>query len=411
MRYKKVGNQILDTTDGTKYDPENRMFRKRAQNEAVGGNPELYELIIGKPKQRMAGEQVPPELDALIAEIRGKEQSVDAPGDELLGDAIRYLNQRYDAMEEAGLPRSMAAMMDGQVSLPNTDKAPQEVRLQISPGVEQRVHTTYTKDVNPLTGQKDIVPYRDPVTGAAMVTNLGRGADMQGYVKASEYVQQQLGRLAGLKIEANHGSDRYATDFRNGDIKIDGETTRPSWRERGDAVQAYTKVVDADNPNAPANRMAPAIKATMQDIIRQNPNASIQDVIAIAGDRLDGGMYKGEVQPPMEGKVLDKSKDGILLTILSDKDHELNKQVRDTIPVPVQGALYQDLNGMRRTLGDITGRELSRGLQVRPNYGNNRNGEARGRVYVTPSPKRAQEFTVDMSQIQPRVAQLFDYKQ
>jgi len=352
-----------------------------------------------------------PDVNARGAEVLREMMVKESAEDRLIDEAYKYLNERYATMTEAGLPTSMAAKMDGMGAI--TRAIPQEVRV-MSPNKETRYHTEYG-DVNPITGQRDIVPYMDPVTGQAMVTNFGRGAtraDMDGYEKASEYVQQQVGRLAGRKMIANNTENRYGTDFTDGVLRIDGETTRPSWREGGDAIQAYTKVVDANNPNQSAERMAPALKRMFEGIIAENPNASIQDVMRIAGNRVDGGVnrYGNVIPQPIIGKAMQDDKDAILLTVLSDRDHQMNKN-KDSVPVPIQGAVYQDLKAMRQTLGDITGEELSGGLQVRPNYGNNRDGESRGRVYVTPSPSRAKEFTQDLAQLTPRIRQVFDYKQ
>lgn len=336
--------------------------------------------------------------------------------DQLIDDAYKFVNERYATMQEAGLPVSMAAKMDGMDSLPSNSDYPQEVRERLRPGVQARYHTEYTPDVNPITGQVDIVPYLDPVTGRGMVTHLGPEVtrrEMDGYEKASEYVQQQIGRLTGSKVVANHGSNKFAPDFTTSDggLIFDGETTRPGWRKAGDAIQAYTKVVDSKNPRQSANQMAPAMKSLLQGIIARNPNAGIEEVMNIASNRLDGGMYRGERQAPIKGKAFDTDKDAVMLTVLSNEDHQYNKDNFDSMPVPVVGAYWQDLNGMRNQLGNITGRELSSGLQVRPNYGNNRDGEARGRVYITPSRKNAEAFTSDLRVTDPRVEQLFEYKQ
>ena len=170
-------------------------------------------------------------------------------------------------------------------------------------------------------------------------------------------------------------------------------------------------MVDKRNPNQHANQMAPAIKKLMQSIIARNPNAGIEEVLRIAEGRLDGGTYSGRRVKPMKGKAFDEDKQAVLLTVLSDADHEYNKKNRDTMPVPVQGAYWQSLDVFREILPEITGRELSSGLQVRPNYGNNRDGEARGRVYITPSRKTASKYTSDLGKLDPRVQQLYDYVQ
>ena len=322
----------------------------------------------------------------------------------LLEDAIRYLDQRYTSMEDAGLPISMAAKMDGQLPLPSSNKAPQEVRVTVRPGFEQRYHTQYTPEVNPATGQVDIVPYIDPVTGSAMVTNLGEGVPMDGYTKASEYVQQQVGRLAGSKVVANHNDNVYAPDFKTAEgLVFDGETTRPSWRKAGDAIQMYTNIVDKSNPTQPAKYMAPAIKRVMESTIARNPNADVNDVMGILSNRLGGQQYGG--------KGLDESKEAVMLTVLSDEDHQYNKINKDVKAVPIQGALWQNLDRFREIMPTITGRELSQGLQVRPNYGNSQGGHSRGRVYITPKRSTRAKYTTDLRQVSPLVEQLFDYVQ
>lgn len=367
-----------------------------------------------KPKTRKAVEVfIDPDKDDVNkrgAEVLREIVSRESAEDRLINEAYQYLNDRYATMAEAGLPSSMAAKMDGMGAI--TSKVPQEVRVITAPNVETRYSTRYG-EVNPITGQKDINPYIDPVTNTALVTNLGRGVRpemMDGYEKASEYVQQQLGRLAGMRLISNNVENVHDVDFIDRGMRIDGETTRPSWRNDGDAVQAYTKVIDSNNPNQRAELMAPSIKKMMEGIIKKNPDANIMDVIKIAGNRLDGGRYNRD---PLPGKVLDESKDAILLTVLSDKNHQLNsrRNMNDTVPVPVQGALLQDLKGVRNIISDIKGEELSKGLQVRPNNGPRGDGEPRGRVYVTPNPEDIKRTTIDLAAREPRIRQLFDYKQ
>ena len=56
-------------------------------------------------------------------------------------------------------------------------------------------------------------------------------------------------------------------------------------------------------------------------------------------------------------------------------------------------------------------RELAKGLQVRPNYGNSQRGHGRGRVYITPKRSTQRQYTTDLRKVSPLVEQLFDYKQ
>ena len=115
MRYQRVGKLIRDLESGNSFDPKSPAFRKRAQEEAVGGKPELYELMFGKPKQkvRMAADNAPPELDGLLQSIReeGKEEALESA----IQDATVYLNRQYgieDQFMAAGLSQPQARMVE-----------------------------------------------------------------------------------------------------------------------------------------------------------------------------------------------------------------------------------------------------------------------------------------------------------
>jgi hypothetical protein len=128
------------------------------------------------------------------------------------------------------------------------------------------------------------------------------------------------------------------------------------------------------------------------------------------------GMYGGRGRygddvPALLGKLYDGKKEGIIVSELSDANHQRNK-ARDVYADPVEGAYYQDLNTVRQVIDGYTGSKLANALQVRPNDGhrNSYNRDPRGRVYIRPSGADAKIINQDMRDISPIVGQLFDYE-
>ena len=383
--------------------------RRLIKSDASSVAAELHNRVNPRwmPKaanQRMA--EVPEGLDALISEI----QEGVSTEDRVLADAKAYLLDRYDTLESMGVPSSYARELDGLTSLPSSTAAPREIRKQLRPGVQIRYHTQYSDDVNPISGQRDINPYIDPVTGQPMSTVLGRVGDglsredIDGYGYATEYVQQQIGRLAGMKILPNNRSNVHDVDFVAGNLRIDGETTRPSWNDP--AVQAYTKVLSSDVPDGNMYEVAKDVKGKILDGIESDPKASIRQIVD-NDMSLNGGTWRGQVQDPLLGKLY-SDKDGIIVTELSDRRHQRNKN-NDVNADPVNNAYYQDMDTVRSVIEGYTGDELAKALQVRPNRGAGKDKTPRGRVYVEPQGRDVQIVNRDMRSISPLVEQLYDY--
>jgi hypothetical protein len=383
--------------------PAENKRRRLAREAAMASKP------VKETSQRMAAEEIPEGLDALIASVRGPSSE-----DRLMADAKAYVNDRFDNFKAVGLSEDDARAFDGLGQLPNGLNGPRELRVNVKPGVEQRRHSQYSDEVNDLTGQVDINPVIDPVTGDAMVTNFGKVgegltvADIDGYDQATEYVQQQLGRLGGRKVVRNNDDDFNAPDFMIDGQEFDGETTRPAWNEP--AVQMYTKVIDEDAYGGDKYQMAGSIKDKIIDMARQNPEMGIVDIVnkipSFSGGRNRRG---GKQHNPGEGKVL-SSKKGIIVTELSNEDHQRNKS-KDIHADPIIGAYYQDLDRVYDAVQSLKGNDLISALQVRPNDGhrNAANREPRGRVYIEPPSSMSNQINRDFRDITPLAQQLFDY--
>ena len=371
--------------------------------------------------RRMAGERLKEEklmgeIDRLVKDVQ-KDRQPDRDK-ALVADAQAYLLDRRDSFINQGISPEKALLvaraLDGLNHLPGDPRAPRELRTHPKPGMEKRLHTKYD-GVNPISGQQDISLVLDPVTGRPMVTNLGKVgegltlSDVDGYQHATEYVQQQLGRLAGFPIVANNIDDVHAPDFKAAGLIIDGETTRPAWNDP--AIQTHTKVMDKGSPKANKYGMAASVERKLRRFIKNNPGVNIRGVVSEAPGLWGGRGRYGEDMDPMLGKLYDGSKDAIIVTELSNKNHARNRY-GDVHADPLVGAYYQDMRTAQDIIEGYTGQELADALQVRPNDGhrNSRNRDPRGRVYIEPNADDNKIINQEFRKVAPITGQLFDYE-
>lgn len=331
-----------------------------------------------KPKERMAGEEIPEGLDALIKEIR--EEDGEASLELALQDAAVYLNRQYgieDQFIAAGLTPAQARMVEALEELKGRG-VPSAFIHRPSRGVEQRVHTRY--GVNPLTGQQEIVPFT--VGGAPLVTNLGRGVDMNGHEKATEYVQEQAMLLAGLPVTRNNNTgNAMAPDFRVGNQLVDGEI-RFDTEGNNIPVQLYTSITPSDSQGMNEFEVRDAVKSLISKEMGKGAN------IFEAVDNLSRNKeVRNHIRPgrPFEGKLL-KDKPGeridqLIMPTLTKQEALANKNARDTIAIAPQSVRMVNLDAVNDALMDMDRNEMNRRIQVRANKGNNLD-VPRGRVYV-----------------------------
>ena len=359
--------------------------------------------VAPAPKQRMAMDEAPPELDQLLSDIKneGKEEALEMA----VQDAAVYLNRQYgieDQFINAGLSPTQARMVEALGELKGRG-VPTAFSHSPSRGVEQRVHTRYA--VNPLTGQQEIVPFVDK-GGNVLVTNLGRGVDMDGHEKATEYIQERAMQLAELPVRRNNNTGNpMAPDFAVGNQLVDGEI-RFDTEGSNIPVQLYTSITPSDTRGMNEYAVRDAVKGLIDERMGRGENI-FEAVNSLSRDR----QVRNHIRPgrPFEGKLL-KDKPGeridqLVMPTLTKKQALDNKQARDTIAIAPKEVRMVNLDAVDDTLRDMSRSEMNKRTQVRANKGNNLD-VPRGRLYVRVD-QNAPGVSYDLADRYPHVAQIY----
>ena len=345
-----------------------------------------------KPKQRMAGEEVPAGLDALIKEIRE-----DVPLSGIEKNAVQYLHRAYGIEDQfigAGLTPDQAKMAQALEELKGRG-VPSAFVHSPSRGLEQRVHTRY--ETNPITGTQDIVPFT--VNGAPLVTNLGRNVPMNGHEKATEYIQEQAMLLAGLPVQRNNTSDVYAPDFRIGNQTVDGEI-RTASEGRNLPIQLYTKIV----PNGVRGVDEHAVKRIVGDAIAARAPQYGNVPAAVNSLYRDGSfrtVYDGKLLNQRPGKQVDN----LIMPTLTNQEARANKNAGDRIAIAPQELRMVNMDAVKDVLNDMPVQEQLKRLQSRGNTGDGGGGEPRSRLYIRVD-QNAPGVSYAMADRYPHVAQI-----
>ena len=197
----KRGTRYFDEL-GNRYDPA-AVERENYDYKTFEKLPSKFEIVsapaparrsqpIAPPavpaKSRMAGEEVPAGLDDLISEIQEEGRQ-----EKHLAKQLARFADIDSQFEAVGVPHK--AVTDLQEVGQLVGGAPAPYVMTGGNGNERRVHTQ--REVNPFTGEQEIVPVKNERTGNALVTEFGTGVDLEGEDKASEYVQDHILRLMG----------------------------------------------------------------------------------------------------------------------------------------------------------------------------------------------------------------------
>ncbi len=140
----------------------------------------------------------------------------------LLNEVARLNTARREAGVGDNLLDSVNVMQQRQLA----GGVPAAVQNPVAGGFD-RVHMDYERGAqgqaqyNPITSKLEAVPYLDPVTGKAMVTELGNvGRTLPGgHDKASEYLSEQLLKLTGRPVVLNNRG--RTADNKPGHIRAD----------------------------------------------------------------------------------------------------------------------------------------------------------------------------------------------
>ena len=358
---------------------------------------------------------------------------------QLVDDAHKYISQRYKAMQNAGLPASVAPFLDGMTDLPGSSgTVPTEFRWNTGNGT-LRIATEYG-DVNPLTGQNDINPFLDPTDKSRALTlfegnqeqarKLGRlGQDAGGKAtggpeKATEYVQRNIYRRSGQPIVMNNRGTVTDTDMilpREGQrpLKIDGQATRPSnpWKpgmERGTywrpGSQLYTRVNFSGGQRLGNRDRINQAKSRFAQLIDSNPEMSLSQL-------MDGAYRKGYLSgygygnvPPVKGKVMDTShqpKDKTFWTIYDTEFSNRNEDAFDTINKAPDGVMMEFNDRSRGQVEALRGEDLKNSVFFTPAQDKALRMQVDHTVLDSDALRRSEDVLKEM----PEIKQFTNYEQ
>ena len=376
-------------------------------------------------KPRMAGQALDnadPALESaaskIIADLRGErdDEVIQNAMDDLYSLRIRdkeLAGQWDQVLEGSGLTRenlkAAPNLVDGDVQLVSSinERTPQAVELnwsndtlrdrrgnQVSVPVQTRLHTQY--EVNPVTGQYDVVPFKDPNGGAPLVTNYGVvGQSLQPhdveFMDSDEYLGKRALQLAGLPVVANNQDVRTAVDLVNtgNNAKIDVEMLKQENLNRGDGVgfQVYTEMAPArmagqrprsrDESQAIARDMKREIEPMLRDRMSKGKMTLMQ---AIESLEREGALTNSSGERgPYGGKLLKDNGtyvDGLVHPVVRAKDADLNlgtKQGRNgqrRYVMPLESVKISDASRARDLLYGLKGKEALDSVSLRPMPGN-----------------------------------------
>jgi hypothetical protein len=358
--------------------------------------------------QRMAGEEIPEGLDALIAGIKdeGKEERLELA----VQDARAYLDRQYGIEEEfyqAGVPsQSIRALQDIEL-LSNGVPAPY-VDKTSKPGIERRVHTI--EGMNPITETPELLPMVNDNTGGALVTEFGKNVNMEGQDKASEYVQDHILRLMGFNPQRGPvGKVDFFVEKNGQRVGIDGQTQEAG---RQPVVEAFTKVIPTNRPRGGYGEgYAPKqINQNRGTNTLANERAIRRDVRSSLGNAMNEGRTFDQAMRflvdrghfvddrNIAGKLYKADYDAVLMPMQNQAQHRANAR-HDDIAIAPDSVVMYNINDVRDHVKNIRN---PRQIRDAYNAGNNGRGEARVKLRADVP----QQYVQDIVETNPYVAQI-----
>jgi len=186
--------------------------RKRNNYQSIG------EIKNDQAIERMAGDPLVQEALDYLANNGTSDAYVDAA----VQDAMEYLPSRRAELDLMGGGRTRAATEEMLVNLPTLrGNVPAPIFTKLSNGTE-RTHVEY--EVNPVTGQTEVVPFMDPDgSGRAVKTTFGQAGIDRRFQHQAEPVMMNAMKLYGYDTVDNGNSRRGAADLKG---SRDGVDTR-----------------------------------------------------------------------------------------------------------------------------------------------------------------------------------------
>lgn len=451
MQLRKSGNRLLVEYDNGNIDRYDIASTKAKELIALATKPEprmagnalesAADDIIGQLRDEASYEKSSNELEALqelVLNLKGRDSEVAARWDAALSQAgldRSHLNNAVNINENdiqlianinSRTPQAVQFnWADDTVSQPARGKYPASTNAV---PVQTRLHSQF--EVNPLTGQLDVVPVLDKASGTPLVTQFGRvgqsvsASDVEG-MDSDEFLGKRIMQLAGAPVVRNNDSTVTAVDLVNSQSgeKVDVEMakTRDLNSKGSLGFQVYTEMaprsISGTRPMRGSQEQSRAIASEMARELRP-----------MIAEKMRGGLSLSEAlsslererkisnsdgsQAPYAGKLLKEEGnyvDKIVTPVVTPKDAALNlaterQDGQRGLVMPLEGALLSDVRAVQEKLR-TSGPELLRNVELRPMPGNRGQFRPSAKLYV--NEPLSSPAVQDLSKTTALVRQLF----
>lgn len=410
MRFKILDNgRVKDMMQNVDFDPRKQKNRIAALRFKEQGDSELLDIIKridasekaqtkNKPQTRMAGDEIPEGLDALINDIRETpdyELGIDSnpytkenkrQTKDLAEQLARYARQDY-ALERAGVPhQAIGALLDDKMA--NGSPMPY-VDTTSKPGVERRVHMG--EAINKRTNELEVVPFMDGQEVLVSEFGDGRKGQIDGFTpsqseKATEYVAERILKLMG---KAPVRGPHKGVDFQ---IPEEGMKGIDAQIQRGPDVtqtQLYTYLRPSGKEYDVSPQGGRGVVSEVNSMIKNAPNANTSNIVDVV-EGLANNREFNDYHGNRFGKALKDDYNEVLMPEYSVEFANKNQAAYDSITHPPEAIRLVDLS---KSLEGITGMSAKEAIdsgeaRVSWNLGNNRTGPTRARININ-TPREA----------------------
>ena len=397
----------------------------------------IVQVIPGE--NRRAGNALGLAADKLIRELRGErdDEMIQNAMDDLF--SLREINKDIDSRwDEARQQAGLTSEQTGDVQLVGNISAatPEAIVVEYDKGSfggipvrnETRLHTKF--QLNPVTGQMDVVPFVAKGENTPLITEFGLvddGLSRQATegMHSDEFLGKRILQLMGRDPVENNNRRVTAVDLMDKDtgkgVDVEILKTGDLRQGRGVGMQVYTQIAPSNlvptqvstkqQSQAAAREMVrllePLVKGKMK-----SENLTVEEAVdALARQGSVSNAYGNDA--PYGGKLLKEGgayADKVVYPVLTNDEAFQNLRTSNYgsqprgLQQPLSGAYLVDVPTVQDRVKNNRGSSAARELSFRPLPGNDGRTPA-GKVYVQ-LPTDAQGV-YDLASRAPAVRQLF----
>ena len=367
-------------------------------------------------EQRMAGDALSQAADDIIGELRDEAAYEDIQG---LKDMVAALHERDDRVnsrwDEARHLAKLTPEQTGDVQLVGniTPGVPEAVVVEYDRGTfggkpvrnETRLHTKF--ELNPLTGQMDVVPFVAKGESKPLITEFGLVDDQLARsategMHSDEFLGKRILQLMGRNPVENNNRRVTAVDLKDQDTGkgVDVEILKTGDLRRGNGVgmQVYTQIAPSSQVPTDVRTKAESQDAARKMVRELEPlvknkmaaeNLTVEEAVnALAQEGLVSNAYGNDA--PYGGKLLKEGgqyADKVVYPVMTNDEAFQNlrtsnygNQPRGLVQ-PLSGAFLVDVPTVQERVKTNRGRKAAQELSFRPLPGNDGRTPA-GKIYV-----------------------------